>query len=560
MEPVPISIQSLMIQKFRKFQGQSVEFTHPITLITGQNGTAKSTLLGMLAQPFSFGSKKEVNKRDNSVYIGNYHALRLADYVDIAGNFFTYPCDKIFRLSKLHDTPDKLYLYETKLSGINFAEEKDSPLATKKLLTVRQTRAGKLRFVTGPGAQESISHKSGEGNFPHPVIYLSLGRLRPLAEVKTCKISSGQGKLAADESQWYERAYAEIFSLVDEKPTSGLMDTKEKKRSVVPLTNDYDGESCSAGQDNLGRILTALLSFRRLKRQLGVRYRGALLLIDEIDATLHPASQVRLMQLLYREAQELTLQVVATTHSLYLVEYCTRTLQKDVGIIHVKELAGALEVNSDASMDDIIADLKNVAIPPPKRKNRLKVSVVFEDAEAVRLFKYLIKKSPDLKGRLSIANIQRKGSSDKASHMSGEYLKIFANNASKIPELQRIVFVPDGDMEWAKNPKSKNVVPLPGCKPIEVQIFDMLKALPADDAFWSRCAGQNYHKKVAIGNNNLLDASNIQDVKKWYQQQKPFWGRGLAIVFEQYYTINKQECDHFLRLFKKTVGRCESNG
>lgn len=296
-----ISIESLIITEFRKFKDKRIDFIKPITLITGQNGTAKSTVLGMLAQPFSFGSEKEKGEADKSVYISNYHGILLSNYVDIAGNFYTYPCDKVFRLSKKHDTPTKRYLYETKLKGLDFSKDANSPLKNKKLLTVKQPREGKLRFVTGPGLNESISHNKGEGNFPHPVIYLSLGRLLPLAEVKQCEISPIQGKLDESESNWYVNAYKEIFSIVDETPQSELMETREKKRSVVPLTTDYDGESCSAGQDNIGRLLTALLSFRRLKQSLGDHYRGGLLLIDEIDATLHPASQVRLTKLISRE-------------------------------------------------------------------------------------------------------------------------------------------------------------------------------------------------------------------------------------------------------------------
>lgn len=563
MASKPIGVESLVITEFRKFHNQRIDFIKPITLITGQNGTAKSTLLGMLAQPFSFGSEKEKDKQDASAYLGNYHGLKLFDYVDIAGNSYTYPCDKIFRLSKKHDTPDKRYLYETKLRGLDFAIEVNSPLKAKKLLTVQQPRDKKLRFVTGPALQgsESISHKAGEGNFPHPVIYLSLGRLLPLAEVKNCEISQGQGNLDADESKWYVDAYKSIFSVIDETPDSGLMETKEKKRSIVPLTATYDGESCSAGQDNIGRLLTALLSFRRLKNRLGDRYRGGLLLIDEVDATLHPASQVRLMDILCKEANDLALQIVATTHSLYLIETCLTSLKKSIGVVRVKKSGNGITVDSNATGDDIRADLKNIAIPPPKRKRGRKVSIVLEDGEAVKLFKFLVSRRKILNGRLSIANIKGKKTDDKATNLSGQYLKIFAENANKIPELQDVIFVPDGDMDWAKTakPKNPNVVALPGTKPIEVQIFEMLKKLADNDSFWNGCLGTNYCKQVAIGNHTVLLASDIKGVKKWYGKQRPYWGRGNAIVFERYYQENSKECDDFLLHLENAVSRCEQN-
>lgn len=554
-----ISVESLVITEFRRFHDVHVDFIKPVTLIIGQNGTAKSTLLGMLAQPFSFGSEKEKEKLDASAYLANYHGLGLFDYADIAGNSYTYPCDKIFRLSKKHDTPNKRYLYETKLSGLDFSVDTTSPLKSKKLLTVQQTRAGKIRFVTGPGSSEKISHNSGEGNFPHPVIYLSLGRLLPLAEVKDCEISQGQGKLDSSESKWYVDAYKAIFSVIDETPNSGLMDTKEKKRSIVPLTETYDGESCSAGQDNIGRLLTAVLSFRRLKKSLGDRYRGGLLLIDEVDATLHPASQVKLMELLCKEAADLSLQIVATTHSMYLAETCLTALKKSVGVVQVKKSGTSLGIKSDATIDDIRADLKNIAIPPPKRRRKRKISVVLEDSEAVRLFRFLVAQRKALKSRLSVANIKGKKSDGQANSLSGQYLKIFAENAGKIPELQNVIFIPDGDMAWAKmpRPKNPNVVALPGTKPIEVQIFELLKNLEDDDSFWCECLGTNYCKQVAIGNHTSLSDTDIKGVKKWYGNQKPHWGRGLEIVFGRYYLKHRAECDDFLLHLENAISRCE---
>lgn len=548
-----ISVKSLKIKEFRKFRDNQIDFNKPITLITGRNGTAKSTLLGMLAQPFSFDSKK-----DCSVYIDNYHGLDLTKYVDIAGNLFTYPCDKVFRLSKAHDTPDKKYLYETELDGLNLNENPDSPLKTKRLLTVRQARSGnKLRFVTGPAIEgsESISHNSGEGNFPHPVIYLSLGRLYPLAELKKCEISEDHEKLDAKEAQWYSKAYKEIFAIVDEEPESGLMDTKEKKRSIVPLTPEYDGESCSAGQDNVGRILTALLSFRRLKEKLGKKYRGGLLLIDEVDATLHPDSQVKLIELLRREREELSLQIVVTTHSLYLIQHCSTVMRKNVGIIHISKDSGVLEIESSATIEMIESNLKNKAFLPQKNKKVKKVSVILEDGEAVKLFKYLIKQNPFFKGKISISNIKGK-SKNKPTHISGDYLRLFADNASKIPELENVIFVPDGDMLWAKNSKNKNVVALPGNEPIEKQICDMLFSLPANDNFWKNCSGKYYNKSVAIGNFVNLDATDIDAVKKWYCEQKPYWGTGLSIVFDKYYEKHKPECEKFLNALREIVKRC----
>lgn len=43
--------------------------------------------------------------------------------------------------------------------------------------------------------------------------------------------------------------------------------------------------------------------------------------IDEFDASLHPVAQVRLFDFIYNWAKRNNIQVIATTHSLFLVKH-----------------------------------------------------------------------------------------------------------------------------------------------------------------------------------------------------------------------------------------------
>ena len=188
-------VNRLEIETFRRFKKTTIPFGSNVTLIAGQNGTSKSTLLGMLAQPFSFGVVRgdTAGSTDNSSYTSNYHGLVLSDHVDFAGRYFMYDCDNVFRLSKAFDFGKK-YQYKTQLS---LPEDDEVNLSDNALLTKSRDRKerGKItgmRFVTGPRA----SHKPGEGNFPHPVIYLGLNRLWPLAITKKCTFS---GDALSDE-------------------------------------------------------------------------------------------------------------------------------------------------------------------------------------------------------------------------------------------------------------------------------------------------------------------------------------------------------------------------
>lgn len=70
------------------------------------------------------------------------------------------------------------------------------------------------------------------------------------------------------------------------------------------------------GQDNLGKIILALFSFKRLHDKYPRQYKGGILAIDEMDATMYPASQVELLKILRRYASKLNLQILFTANNL----------------------------------------------------------------------------------------------------------------------------------------------------------------------------------------------------------------------------------------------------
>ena len=72
------------------------------------------------------------------------------------------------------------------------------------------------------------------------------------------------------------------------------------------------------------QILYLLLSFIKLRTEYDekdLECPVGLLLIDEIDATLHPAAQVRLTNLIYNTCKRFAFQAFFTTHSLQILEY-----------------------------------------------------------------------------------------------------------------------------------------------------------------------------------------------------------------------------------------------
>lgn len=106
-----------------------------------------------------------------------------------------------------------------------------------------------------------------------------------------------------------------------------------------------DSNTISSGEDNIFIILTALFSLKyyydSLPEDERINRTASILLIDEFDATLHPALQIRLLDLVRDFSSNYRIQIVATTHSLSLLEYALR--QKD-NIIYLKDNIEAIDV------------------------------------------------------------------------------------------------------------------------------------------------------------------------------------------------------------------------
>ena len=389
--------------------------------------------------------------------------------------------------------------------------------------------------MTGPGA----SHKSGEGNFPHPVIYLGLNRLWPLAVTRRCSFSGDS--LSNDDKKWFVEKYNQILCLDEHDNKAKFMATAEKRKFITPENKTYDGESCSAGQDNLSQLLTAVLSFRGLKEKLGSQYCGGMLLIDELDATFHAFAQDELLKLLCEVSNELDLQIIATTHSLRLLEKAYQSsLKKDVKVLYLANVDSKIAIQNFSTYQDIANHLM-VQAPTPSMKKPQKVLVVFEDKEAELFYKQICGKS-----------LSMYVSCNNTDTLCAGNLKNLAEMSKSLPVLQDLIFIPDSDMFKTWTYKPKNLLVLPGYHRPETLVYRHLFALKDADQFWNN----SYTRQVAItvkGGRDLATGDNKKWVKKWYSLHGSHWGRGKKKVFESWINIHKDDCLAFTNKFIKLL-------
>lgn len=174
---------------------------------------------------------------------------------------------------------------------------------------------------------EKGDKRKGSGYIQLPVIYLSLKRLFPIGEDD--KIQQSQNiELNADEIKIYQELHNEILISLDNIIKADYLESPNKNTLGVN-TDYYDWVQNSAGQDNIGKIILAILSFRRLKNDFPNDYKGGIFVIDEIDATMYPASQNKLIEVLRKYSSKLSVQIIFTTHSLSLLETVCN-LQKEL--------------------------------------------------------------------------------------------------------------------------------------------------------------------------------------------------------------------------------------
>ena len=57
------SIDGIFIKHFRKIQNQELKMGKQITIVSGRNGTMKSTLMGLIVHPFQTDEKNIFNKK-----------------------------------------------------------------------------------------------------------------------------------------------------------------------------------------------------------------------------------------------------------------------------------------------------------------------------------------------------------------------------------------------------------------------------------------------------------------------------------------------------------------
>ncbi len=540
-------IKSVEIEKFRAFENASFTLGKRITAISGRNATQKTTLLGMIGQPFTIS-------KDHPMY-----GCKTIDGYNFRSQF-----KEKFKISPEHDVIGQ---HKWKLELHNGVYEQNY-YAVESIARRQSGQAPTLRFWNAE------SRARGAGYIQLPVYFLSLSRLFPIGE--SGKTKAVPSTLTPEELSYCITHYRTILSIqhMGDNPDVGLEKGASSKTFAGVSDDTHDIFTNSAGEGNIMRIILAVLSFKRLKEKYGRDYRGGILLIDELDATLYGFSQAKLVDYLWQVAGDYKIQIVFTTHSPIILKCVNKYQRKerhdkginlppfayDSSIVYLEpqyDREGTRtimpkNISTSAELGQILNDI-NLSIPTGNSK----INIYCEDTRAVSFLQYVLSAALTINLDLYMSFID-------INLGWTNYVQLAEKG---VPEFRNNVIVLDGDVPQKRGYRSKetairdsgNFIFLPLV--IEEGLFRALKDHGAFSRFqesFSLVPGFTYD---VCFNNWPLDADSYgtNDFKQWYAQAESALG-DQTILFAFWCNEHRDKVaafvENFIEMFNKLA---ESN-
>ncbi len=505
----------ITINNFRAIKNKTFKLGQYVTMFAGWNATGKSTVLALMA------NSTELKKQQGLTYNGKRFR---AEFNEILKGSLKYDPSGSDKLRIIHD--DK---------GV---------LRTKIFRTAWQENNTRYRVIPKENLDDG---NFNEAKFEFPVIYLGLSRLYPIGEVDDEYISNSDLKFdIEDDKKWFIDNHKEILSNEDNITDVSDVSLKTTKKTKLGVNTDkYDWKTNSSGQDNLGQILLSILSFKKLKRKMSDDYKGGLLIIDELDASLHPRAQEKLLELFIKEARSCNIQILFTTHSLHLIKhFCERNKYDNENLRHFyfTKANHNLQIFENYDYKSIETDLL-VSLYHRKTQHK-KIVVYTEDEENRWLLKKLIEGNIR---KLEFRNVS-----------IGCQCIIDLMNSEPVFKDYLIVF--DGDLKCSDEKRIKkckrNYVKLPTypqnlCSP-EKLLYDFISSDKSHKYFEEENKKYSQVKKEYFSEHGLSKCGSLNDrdkYKEWFNTHKELFED--SNIFKYWKEENQDLVDTFLQNFKK---------
>lgn len=449
-----ILIKKINIIQYRKLKNLGLDFSSKITAISGTNGTCKTSLLHLIGNSLQAPTT-------TCGWLSDSSCLAVIKAV----NSVTNPkVESLTRGDKKYNDPAH------GVKGSLFAVEyfNAEPLNFRRHNSNTKTRyAVKPKYQ--PGTTDSLPHC--------PVIYLGLSRLLPYGEFQNDEALSGVKKHLPNK---YQIEIAELYRRftnyeITYNSTQQMGDIKVRNEFSSNMEG-VDSNTISAGEDNLNIILTALISLKYYFESIqSTNIVESVLLIDELDATLHPAFQIKILNLFREMSSAYKIQIVFTTHSISLLE---EMLDKKDNVIYLLDNISSVVEMEDPDIYKIKMHLHTLTQEDIYAD---KVIPVFTEDEEARLllrclFDYYLQRYPEFR------NVSRFFYTPDVN-IGAENLTNIFKDSKLLRSMMRSICILDGDHQ---NDLGNCIIGLPGKKSPEQLLIDYAeKLLLEDSSFWT---------------------------------------------------------------------------
>lgn len=308
--------RSMKIENFRKFHNINFTFGQRITVISGENGIGKSSLLSLIASTTGTNSRDQPRRLNGIAFRPEFLDLfKISEKEEY----------KTYRLLVDYDQKINNQYYLTKRIGFYDYTANNRGV---RILPRTSVPINNHVGITQNQANDDAKNLFGitdSKRIQMPTIYLSLSRLFPLGEtnLKSTPVSKNSNIFRKKYADFFVKCYNAVLpNSIDPDNFDAYFVEKETlgKKHLVLTVKDTTNDTQSVGQDNLSSIVSALTDFYAIKENDSKNYNGGVLCIDELDASFHPSAVLALWKLLVQLSSDLNLQIIVTTHSLTILK------------------------------------------------------------------------------------------------------------------------------------------------------------------------------------------------------------------------------------------------
>lgn len=419
----PQFLRSVRIDGLRGWNGETIEFRFPIVALAGENGSGKSTVLKAVA----------------------------SGYINSDANQKTLNPDDFFPTTQWED-----------VAGVKLEYSVQAGPGNPKVISVRKPSKRWINLPT---------------RIRRRVFFLDITRTQPIDSL------IGYGKIAKEvafgesEVELDDANRQRLARVLRRDYTEGklVISEKGKRKEVGVVTRDgttYSNFHQGAGEDATMDLIALL---QRAPNH-------SLVVIDELEASLHPRAQRRLVGELFDLARTKRLQIVLSTHSPFILE-----LLPEQAKVYIQS-------GADGRRNVLYGISHQLALTMMDDEQHPELHVYVEDERArVLTIALAVTEDQNLRDRLKIVPV---GPSNVVKALGTLAVD------DKLPD--KTICVLDADEAGAPG-----CVLLPGTAAPEVDVFGVM-----DDDAWDPLA-----RRLAVNAGRLkevtADAMNVTDHHLW---------------------------------------------